>query len=285
MDNNENNNVVEEKPIENSNENTNVVEEKPVEPKKNNNILIIIIVLVLLVGVGVGCFFLGQSTSNKESSNGENKEENTENKNNETTSNTENTEKNTENKNNEKTSNTENTEKNEEPKIEPTTQDESYELSKCLNCSNYDSDTTIKIIADNGSELVKVNVKDDNKTVEIKISSEAFSHYGTNIKDRTITKQLNKEIKQVLVSSYGGDTGLLTIHYLMKDGTVEYTKVYDEIHKDNFDNLSDDSIFNAKEFSDIKDIIKLVPVLYLTDLGGVGVIAVQSNGYFYSLNI
>ena len=281
MDNNENNNVVEEKPIENSNENTNVIEEKPVEPKKNNNILIIIIVLVLLVGVGVGCFFLGQSTSNKESSNGENKEENTENKNNETTLNTENTE----NKNNETTSNTENTEKNEEPKIEPTTQDESYELSKCLNCSNYDSDTTIKIIADIGSELVKVNVKDDNKTVEIKISSEEFSHYGTNIKDRTITKQLNKEIKQVLVSTYGGDTGLLTIHYLMRDGTVEYTKVYDEIRKDNFDNLSDDSIFNAKEFSDIKDIIKLVPVVYLSNFDGFGVIAVQSNGYFYSLNI
>ena len=80
------------------------------EPKKNNNILIIIIVLVLLVGVGVGCFFLGQSTSNKESSNGENKEENTENKNNETTSNTENTEiiSNTENTENTETENNQN---------------------------------------------------------------------------------------------------------------------------------------------------------------------------------
>lgn len=247
--------------MENNNEN----EEKLMKPKKSSNLLLIIIVLILLIGVGVGCFFLGQSTSNKGSSNGENKEENTDNKNNEIIPNTENTEKN--------------------EVQEPITQYENYELSKCLNCSNFNTNTTIKTTEDNGSELVKVSVKEDNKTVEIELSSEAFSHYGSNIKDRTITKQLNKEIKQVLVSSYGGDSGLLTIHYLMKDGTVEYTKVYDEILKDNFDILSDDSIFNTKEFNDIKDTVKIIPVLFDGDLPAMGVIAVQNNGYFYRLRV
>ena len=57
------------------------------EKKGNNKIGLIIIIIFLIVVVGVGCFFLGQSTANKNSSNDENKEEN---KKNEEKTNTEN---------------------------------------------------------------------------------------------------------------------------------------------------------------------------------------------------
>ena len=88
-----------------------------------------------------------------------------------------------------------------------------------------------------------------------------------------------------MITSYGGDQGLLTIHYLMEDGTVEYTKVFDEVLKDNFNNLDDEVLFNTKEFNDVKNISKLVPVLYEANIGGYGVVAITNDGHFYSLNV
>ena len=238
--------------MQNYNENGVVI----VQPKNNNNLLLIIVGLLLIIGVGVGCYFLGKSTSDDNTTKEDKKEEG---RTNNTTSND----------------------------IIDTMSKVGYtfELNKCLNCSNISSDITIKTIADNGLQFVKVNVGDDDKTVEIKLLSEIINGYGANIKDRTIVKQLNNEIKQVLVTSYGGDTGLATILYLMKDGTIKYTKIWDEVLKADFDNLSDDNLFNTKDFNDIKNIVKIVPVMYGGDLPSYGIIAIQDNGSFYNLNV
>jgi hypothetical protein len=256
--------------MENNNEKEENVQTKVEDmnqKEKSNKPLLIVVGLILLIVVGVGCFFLGKNTAKNNLNNGDNKENNIE------------------QNNNEEKINTESNEKNDKSKEESNIQDENYELSMCLNCNNFDTDTIIKPTKNYESDLIKVTVKDDNKTIEIKISAQGFSYYGTNIKDRTIIKQLDKEIKQVLITSYGGDVGLLTIHYLLKDGTVEYTKVFDEIQKDNFDNISEDNLFNTKKFNDIKDIIKIVPVLYEGNLPTYGVVAITNDGHFYSLNV
>lgn len=254
--------------MEEKEESENTLDSFKENKKGNNKIGLIIIVGILLIAVGVGCFFLGQNFDSKNSSNDDNKEESESNKNKENTSN-DNKEENELNKDKEDTS----------------TQNYSFELNNCLNCENIPTDVTIKEIDDLGSDLVKVFVKEDKKTVEINIIAEKINSYGLNIEDKTIVKQLDKNIKKVLITSYGGDQGLLTIHYLMEDGTVEYTKVFDEVLKDNFNNLNDETLFNTKEFNDVKNITKLVSVQYEGDLPAYGVVAITNDGHFYSLKV
>ena len=228
-----------------------------VQPKNNNNLLLIVVGLLLIIGVGVGCYFLGKSTSDDNTTKEDKKEE-------------------------EKTNNTTKEDKKEEKTNNTTSNDiidtmskvgYTFELNKCLNCSNISSDTTIKTTADNGSELVKVTIGENKNTVEI------------NVQGRTIKKQFSKKIKQTLITSYGNDNGNLTIHYLMEDGTIEYTNVSEEINKENFSTLSDEVLFNTKEFNNIKNIVKLVPVLFDGDIPTVGVVAIQNDGGFYTLNV
>ena len=221
--------------------------------KGNNKIGLIIVIGLLLIGVGVGCFFLGQNSASKNSYNDDNKEENEQNN----------------------------------DKEDASIQGYTLELSNCLNCDNISTDVTIKEIDEEHSDLglVKVLVKEDKRTVKINIIAEKINSYGYNVEDKTIVKQLDKNIKNVLITSYGGDVGLLAIHYLMEDGTVEYTKVFEEVDKDNFNNLSDEALFNTKVFNGVKNISKLVPVLYETDLGGYGVVAITNDGHFYSLGV
>ena len=249
-----------------NNNSDNVTENK----KGNNKIGLVIIVGLLLIGVGVGCFFLGQNFASKNSSNDDNTKESESKKNKENTSN----------------DNKEENEQNNDKK-DSSIQGYTLELNNCLNCDNISIDATIKEIDEEHSApgLVKVLVKEDKRTVEINIIAEKINSYGYNVEDKTITKHLDKNVKQVLITSYGGDSGLLTIHYLMEDGTVEYTKVFDEVLKDNFNNLNDETLFNTKEFNDVKNITKLVSVLYEGDLPAYGVVAITNDGHFYSLKV
>lgn len=157
-------------------------------------------------------------------------------------------------------------------------------LGNCLNC-NYTS--PIEIISDNESDLLKVSIKEDQKSVEIKIEAESINSYGYNVTDRTITKRLDKEIKEVYINSTGGDNGNLTIYYLMKDGTIKYTKVFDEIQKDKFNDLSDDDLFNTKEYKDVKNVKEIDSVVIGKDsnLPTYSVIAVRDDGDYYDLGL
>jgi len=236
-----------------NNNNNNVIEEKEIKPKKNKSLLLIIIGIVLLIGVG--CFILLQQGTNKNTSKDDGNEE-------------------------------------QETEDEPIIQVDNLELSKCLNCSNFVPDTAIKITDDLSElKLLNVLVRKNKKIVEIRLSSNVFKMYGHEVKDRTIIKQFDKKIKQVLIASYANDLGGLTISYLMEDGTVQYTKVIDEIKKEGFDNLNDEDIFNTKVFKDVKDAVKLIPILYDGELlyedaySILGVIAIKKDGYFYNLDI
>ena len=167
---------------------------------------------------------------------------------------------------------------NEEPIQDKTNVD----LGKCLNCQN---NNKIKIMEKENSSvngLVNVSIKDDKQTVEINILSNGINNYGGNINDKTITKKLNNNIKEVLIGAFGNDTGLATILYLMEDGTVEYTKIFDEVMKKDFNNLTDNQLFNTKKIENLNEIVRVEPVLIGEDLS---IIAVKNNGDYYDLSV
>lgn len=186
-----------------------IVEEE--RKTKNSNNLVIIILLVAIL-FGVGGFILGKSMNSNSSNNEDSKENNAEN-------NKENAEENIDN-NTIPSSNYSHTYPeyvtNEGKKY-------IYHFSKDSLFDNLANDMGITIVESNNK-----------KSIDLKFGKKIYDYYALEAGEEYSSKiEFDKEIKQIVVGSFGQGVGEERIFILLSDGTVESVYPYGIIKMNN----------------------------------------------------
>lgn len=191
--------------------------------------------------------------------------------------------------------NKETTEKEDKETEKKETKDETKN-GTCLNCKENTTYTIQGASQEQLGLLIEVSSKNE-KEATIKVNRNklnwAYNLGWSNVTDsyEEIKKiSFDKNIKQIHIGGFGQAVGRETIFYVLEDGTVEYTPVYDDL-KNNW-NDSD----NSKKFNSYGKVKKIENISYLTGMNALAkyseesysgyytTAAVRNDGSFYDLN-
>lgn len=183
--------------------------------------------------------------------------------------------------------------------IEETTIKE-LDLSKCLNTSNISYSNSSDVAGDYG---LSMNINSDKKSITLSIDWNKFgplstaSAWAAEVKTYQISG-FSKTISSTFVGDVGQDATGITLFYIMSDGTVEYTPLfnlkYDSQNNSyyemnyTYDYSSDGRITNQYfvtkgSISGVSDVVKLYNVDASNNSGWRTTIGAKANGSFYDL--
>ena len=182
--------------------------EKVKKKKKNNLEKVIIIILIIIIMILGGIIFTKKNiifNTNSTTKNQNTKKENT--------------------KDTEKT-NTETKETIEDNKTEETTP---LDLTKCLNC---EGNWTFSNQTENDSTN-HFSISNNNNNLTLSINWNTFCPLSGTSSCPSGTlyyeiRGINKKIKKTIIGGSGQSIESTTLYYLLEDGTVEYTKLYNQ---------------------------------------------------------
>lgn len=152
-----------------------------------------------------------------------------------------------------------------------------FDSNKCINCTQ--SNLTLAFY-DNADGL-SAKLSQDKRSVTLQINWDYFSKaLGTNgttgIKSYTISN-FSQEIADIYIGGFGQSITGVTLLFLMKDGSVEYTPIVNAINQGN-----ESQVKSYGKINEVSDIIKF---LTADATNGVTTLAVKSDGSFYDLSI
>lgn len=175
------------------------------------------------------------------------------------------------------------------------------DLSKSLNTSNVSYKNASDTIGDYG---LSMNINSDKKSITLSIDWNKFgplstaSAWSPAIETYQITG-FTKEIASTFVGELGQDAMGLTLFYLMTDGTVEYTPMFNLVNfgqanthyemNYSYNYSADGRVVGDPYFvtkgtvSAVTSVIKLYNVDAYSDTGARTVIGAKADGSFYDL--
>jgi hypothetical protein len=250
--------------------------------KSKNNTPIIIILVLIIIGLGVFIFLNKDKLFEKVESNSNNVEE-----------------KNSKDTSQEENNVVENNTTNNETEVKP------LDLTKCLNCG---SNWVISEPSET-SNSTNFTLSNNNNNLTLAINWATFCKVSGASACSTETLEyeirgVTKNVKSTIVGGSGQSINSTTFYYLLEDGTVEYTKLYNKNTDSqgnsyysinySFDNTKKDSQGNSTPFfasqgrvSNVNDIIKLYNVQVHENNGGghATTIGAKADGSFYDLKV
>lgn len=180
---------------------------------------------------------------------------------------------------NEKIEKEEKTTENKEEKTES-------KIGECLNCKEGNEyinsehsqlGISVYIGENQTSATINVSLAEVNNIYGLNLTSSGDNQYTNEIK----VDDFNKKILQVKISGFGQAVGDEYIYYVMEDGTVEYTPIFNEL-KDNWN--SGNALKKHTTMSGVSEVsyISGADVVNGTT-GHYTTIAVKKDGSFYDL--
>ena len=240
---------------------------EPKPKKKKTSTIIIIILLLIIVGAGVFIFLNRDSLFNDN------------------------------NKQEEKAKPVE-TQKAEEQVEEPTPEKVKLDISKCANCPEGWEFSGEATVATAGFGDMVIKVENNNPTVTI--DWDEYCKTDKGIKCPTGKKTYNvtgitKNIKSGVIGYYGQSDVDTSFLFLLEDGSIEYTKLYQEYTTTNTTgeeytdwkvNITNDSFPSNGAIKGIKDIVKIYSVNVAGGMSGfITMIGETEDGTLYNLDI
>lgn len=174
------------------------------------------------------------------------------------------------------------------------------DLSKCLNTNNISYRNSSDVEGDYG---LSMNINPDKKSIVLSIDWNKFgplsnaSAWSSSVENYQITG-FSKNIRSTFVGDLGQDAMGITLFYLMDDGTVEYTPMFNSkydsqnnlYHEMNYtfdyaaDGRATRQYFITKGvISGVSDVIKLYNVDASSGYGWRTTIGAKADGSFYDL--
>lgn len=174
------------------------------------------------------------------------------------------------------------------------------DLTKCLNnnTNTYSDYTDIE-----GNQGLTAKVNDDKRSATLSINWDVFGPLSTatSYSSGTIDYQITgftKEVNQVFIGDFGQDSMGITLFYLMADGTVEYTPMF-QLKRDSQNNtyydmnytydtdaegkMSNPHFTPKSALSGVKEVVKFYTINASNGTGWRTTIGATKNGSFYDL--
>lgn len=167
---------------------------------------------------------------------------------------------------------------------------EELKVGECQNCKDGNKyiltgysniGLTVEINSDMKSATIKTNNKELGSTYGLNLENLGDNEYVTEIKVEGFTKK----ITQVHIGGFGQAAGAENVFYVLENGTVEYTPIYNELKNNwNKDNLN--KLFKTHKKIDNIDNISYITGASVTTgtTGHYTTIAVRRDGAFYDLD-
>lgn len=179
-------------------------------------------------------------------------------------------------------------EKQEQEEIKP------LDLNKCINNSNVTyTDSHLATNTDTTSGI-SMNINPDKTSVTLSINWNTFGpiSMSSSWAPETRTYQINGfsgQIKDVYVGITGQDAMGITLFYLMEDGTVEYTPMFNfktdsqgnSYYEMNY--KTENSFTSSGKINTVTDVIKIYTVSATNGTGWSTTIGAKKDGSFYDL--
>ena len=139
----------------------------------------------------------------------------------------------------------------------------------------------------NTISLKSKEVKENSKKVQTPIKEEKQEQ--EEIKPLDLNKCINGQIKDVYVGITGQDAMGITLFYLMEDGTVEYTPMFNfktdsqgnSYYEMNY--KTENSFTSSGKINTVTDVIKIYTVSATNGTGWSTTIGAKKDGSFYDL--
>lgn len=168
------------------------------------------------------------------------------------------------------------------------------DLNKCINNSNVTyTDSHLATNTDTTSGI-SMNINPDKTSVTLSINWNTFGpiSMSSSWAPETRTYQINGfsgQIKDVYVGITGQDAMGITLFYLMEDGTVEYTPMFNfktdsqgnSYYEMNY--KTENSFTSSGKINTVTDVIKIYTVSATNGAGWSTTIGAKKDGSFYDL--
>lgn len=146
-------------------------------------------------------------------------------------------------------------------------------------------------LTDGNIDYMSVELSSDNKVI-ISIDFSLYGQYFSDFEfENSIRKyevsNFTKKVQKAYILPYGSSGEYIVALYLMEDGTVEYTLIYDQLRNDPTvtSMKSSGKVSNVSNICDIVAVVKSNTNEPLSLYGGSYVLAIKKDGTFYELSL